>query len=161
MFGQDELLWKIWLFPFNLALTVGLWSIFHRFARGVEGLLLWLAVISPTVLPSLNLIIEVPGFALSVAATALFIRASDRRSAWGTVLAGLVCALAIQTKWTAMVTPAVFVAYALIRGRLDSVDPTTRTVKFSPVSPVRPIHPAPTPNKNGSELDSGPGKRAI
>ncbi len=117
LFGQNEVLWKLWLFPFNLALSVSAWAIFRRFARGFEQSLMWCSVLAPSLLPGLNLIIEVPCVSLGLAATALFFRACDRKSSRLAILSGIVCALAMQTKWTAFVVPGVFMLYALTHGK--------------------------------------------
>ena len=35
LFGEQPVLWKLWLLPFALAFTLSLESLFHRFARGL------------------------------------------------------------------------------------------------------------------------------
>src|SRR5262249_6883491 len=74
-----------------------------RFARGLEAPLLPMAVLSPTVLPGINLMLDVPAVALTVTAVALFLRATDRNSPSLAVAAGAVAALAMQTKYTGFV----------------------------------------------------------
>jgi hypothetical protein len=118
LFGHDPVLWKLWLLPFSLALTLGIWSLARRFARGFEGLTVWAVALSPVVLPGLKLIIEVPSVALGVATVALFARACDRRSVGVAVAAGLLCGLALQTKWTTFVIPAAMLWYAALYRRI-------------------------------------------
>src|SRR5262245_12104956 len=36
LFGVQPFLWKLWLFPFSLLLTYGLYGLFRYFARGLE-----------------------------------------------------------------------------------------------------------------------------
>jgi hypothetical protein len=118
LFGVRPLIWKLWLLPFSLLLVFALDALFRRFCRGLETPLLWLTVLSPAVLPSFSLMLDVPALALSLAAVALFLRASDRASAVGAALAGLVAGLALETKYTAFLTPAVILLYGFLFRRL-------------------------------------------
>lgn len=112
LFDHQPFLWKLGLFPFCLALADSLHTIFHRFARGLETPLLWMTMLSPAFLPSLNLMLDIPVLALSLVALKLFLRASDRGSPTLAALAGLVAGLAMLTKYTAFVVPAVVLIYA-------------------------------------------------
>src|SRR6202165_4541362 len=60
LFGERPFLWKLWLFPFAFLFAWTLYRLFRRFDRGLEGPLLWMTVLSPTFLPSLNLMLDVP-----------------------------------------------------------------------------------------------------
>jgi 4-amino-4-deoxy-L-arabinose transferase-like glycosyltransferase len=118
LFGERPFLWKLWLFPFSLALVLSLDRLLRRFAPGVVAPLLWLTVISPTYLPSLNLMLDVPAIALALVAIVVFLYAADRGSAAGALLAGLVAGLAIETKYTGVICLAVMLSYALLSQRL-------------------------------------------
>ena len=112
LFGDRPFLWKLWLFPFCLIFAYSLYALFHRFCRGLETPLVWMTVLSAVFLPSLNLMLDIPALALSLLALNVFFRATDRGSIALAALAGMVAGLAILTKYTALVAPAVLVLYA-------------------------------------------------
>jgi hypothetical protein len=112
LFGENPFLWKVWLLPISLLLVLALHALARRFARGLERPLVCLIVLSPSLLPGLNLMLDVPALALSLGALALLLRAVDRDSMSAALLAGLVAGLAMQTKYTALVTPAVLLLHA-------------------------------------------------
>jgi hypothetical protein len=112
LFGDQPLAWKLWLLPFSLLLVFSLHWLLRRFARGLELPLTCMAVLSPTLLPSFNLMLDVPALALGLTAVVLSIRSVDRRSWRGAVAAGLVAGLAMQTKYTAFLVPGVILLYA-------------------------------------------------
>jgi hypothetical protein len=114
LFGHRPFLWKLWLFPFSLVFAYSLHTLFRRFARGLETPLLWMTMLSPAFLPSLNLMLDIPVLALSLFALQLFFRASDRGSVALAALAGLVSGLSMLTKYTAFGVPAVVLLYAAI-----------------------------------------------
>lgn len=58
--GDDPFVWKLALLPWSLLLAFSLQALLRRFARGVERPFLVLLVLSPALLPSLNLMIDVP-----------------------------------------------------------------------------------------------------
>src|SRR5207249_2894070 len=113
LFGESPILWKLWFFPFSLLLVIALRSLFRRFARGLETPLVWMMVLAPSILPAFNLMLDVPALALSLAALALFFRAADRGSFSQATTAGVVAGVAMQTKYTAFLAPAVMVVYSL------------------------------------------------
>ena len=118
LFGDRPILWKLSLFPFALLLAVSLYHLLARFARGLEQPLLWLMVLSPAVLPSFNLMLDVPALALSLASLSLFISACHG-GRWGwAASAGLLAGLAMQTKQTSITTVAALLAYGLVFARL-------------------------------------------
>jgi hypothetical protein len=117
LFGERPVLWKLWLFPFVLLFVAALASLLRRFAPTVAAPLLILLTLSPVFLPSLNLMIDVPALALSLASLALFFRACDRDAAAPAVWAGAIAGLAMQTKYTAFLAPAVLLIYALTQRR--------------------------------------------
>jgi 4-amino-4-deoxy-L-arabinose transferase-like glycosyltransferase len=118
LFGEKPFLWKVWLLPISLLLVFSLHALARRCARGLEMPLLCLIVLSPSLLPGLNLMLDVPVLALSLCALTLFLRAADRDSARAALLAGLVAGLAMQTKYTALVMPALMLVYAGLYRRL-------------------------------------------
>jgi Family of unknown function (DUF6056) len=122
LFGDEPVLWKLGLFPFCWLLTAGLFALLKRFAAGWERPLLLLTVVSPTFLPGLNLMLDLPAAALMLAAVALFLRALERpASSWAIVmLAGALAALGMQTKYTGVTAPAVMLWYAILRRRIGA-----------------------------------------
>jgi hypothetical protein len=115
---DEPILWKLWLFPFCLCLTWSLHALARRFAGRLALPLTALTVLSPAFLPSLNLMLDVPAQALSLAALALFLDAADQSSLLRAALAGLVAGVAMQTKYTGFLAPAAMFLYALVHGRL-------------------------------------------
>ncbi|HEY7327514.1 MAG TPA: glycosyltransferase family 39 protein [Gemmataceae bacterium] len=119
MFGERPVAWKLWLFPLVLIFVASLAELLRRFGPSVAGPLLVLLVLSPVFLPSLNLMMDIPALALSTLALALFFRACDKESLIVAALAGLTAALAVQTKYTASLSPAVMLVYACLHRRLQ------------------------------------------
>lgn len=116
--GESVALLKLWLLPFVWLLAWALRSLLVRFARGVEDFALPLLMLSPAVLPTVNLMLDVPAVALAVAAVELFARAS-RHGSWSVALAaGVAAGMAMQTKYTAFVAPVVIAWYGLTHRRL-------------------------------------------
>ncbi len=118
LFGEEPIVWKLWLFPYCLLFVVALDALFRRFCRGLETPLLWMTVFSPTFLPSLNLMLDVPALSLALGGIALFFRASARDSFVLAILAGLLAGLGMETKYTAFMAPAVVLLYASLFCRL-------------------------------------------
>jgi hypothetical protein len=117
LFGEVPFLLKLWLFPFIYLLAWSLRSLLVIFARGVNPLVLPLLVLSPAVMPTVNLMLDVPALALGLGSIVAFIRGvNSSRPALG-VCAGILAAIAIQTKYTAFVAPAVIAWYGLTHPR--------------------------------------------
>jgi hypothetical protein len=116
--GERPWLWKLGLFPWSLLLVGSLYALLRRFCRGVEGVGTVLLVLSPLLLPSFNLMLDVPSLALGLAALCLFFRAADRDSFALAAWAGLLAGLAMQTKYTALLVPVAMLLYAATHGRL-------------------------------------------
>ncbi len=114
MFGDQPVLWKLWLFPFALIFVASLGALLRRFAPSVAMTLLVMLVLSPVLLPSLNLMMDIPAMALSLLALVLFFQACDQNSLSLAVFAGLIAGLAMQTKYTALLAPAIVLIYALL-----------------------------------------------
>lgn len=124
LFGDQPLAWKLWLLPLVLLFVHSLHSLLLRFARGLELPLTAMLVLSPVVLPALNLMLDIPALALGLFGFALFLRASDAAADGGgralglAAAAGLVLGLASQTKYTAALIPAVLFVHAALFRRL-------------------------------------------
>jgi len=118
LFGDRPVLWKLSLFPFALLLAASLYHLLALFARGLERPLLWLMILSPVVLPSFNLMLDVPALALSLASLSLFIGACQGDRWARAASAGLLAGLAMQTKQTSITTVAALLAYGLVFARL-------------------------------------------
>ena len=123
LFGEHILLLKLWLFPFVWIFARSLGGLLRRFARGSEGIALPLIVLSPAVLPMVNLMLDVPAAALALASLAVFtqrrtLRSADSASRLIAIVAGLLAGLAMQTKYTAMLVPAAIAWYGLTHRQL-------------------------------------------
>jgi acetyl esterase/lipase len=116
LLGEQPWLWKLSLLPFALLLTFALHALSRRFARGLEWPLTAMLMLSPTFLPSWNLMADLPALALSTAAVAVYWRAADRSSLGLAALAGLLAGLATLAKYTGFVAPAVFLLHAALYG---------------------------------------------
>src|SRR5262249_34031788 len=101
LFGLKVFLWKLWLLPFCLVFSFALERLFNPFAAGLEVPLLWMTVLSPAFFPSLNLMPDIPALSLALAGLVVFLKAIDRHSPTLAIGAGVLCALAMQTKYTA------------------------------------------------------------
>jgi hypothetical protein len=118
MTGEHPVAWKLALFPFALLLSLAMWQLLGRFAPRGRIPLLCLAILSPTILPAFNLMLDVPMLALALAGLALLIRAGDAGEG-GTrlaVIAGVVAGLALLTKYNAVLPFAAGLLYLLLSG---------------------------------------------
>lgn len=112
--GGEQVVWlKLWLFPFVWAMTASIDALLVRFARGVEGVMLPLIVLSPAVLPCVNLMLDIPAWGLGLAAVAVFVRGGRQRLVRRAVLCGVLAGLAMQTKYTMLTVPAVVLLYGV------------------------------------------------
>jgi hypothetical protein len=118
LFGEQPVLWKWWLFPFALLFVASLAALLRRFAPSTATPLLVLLVLSPVFLPSLNLMMDIPALALSLTALVVFFGACDRGSLARAVVAGVTAGLAMQTKYTGFLAPAVVLVYAWLHQRM-------------------------------------------
>jgi hypothetical protein len=114
LFGNNPILWKIWLTGFHAIFVGALYGVFRRFAAPLQLALTWLTVLSAGFLPGLNMMLDIPALGLGILALVLFVRAVDCDSSARAVLAGLVAGLAVETKYTALVMPAVMSVYAVL-----------------------------------------------
>ncbi len=74
-------------------------------------------VLSPAILPGLNLMLDLPALALSLAAVSLFLRAVSADSLVLATFSGFVCGLALETKYTALSTLGVMLAASAVSRR--------------------------------------------
>jgi hypothetical protein len=118
LFGAQPFLWKLWLLPFNLLFAAALFVLLKRWTPGLERWLLAMTLLSPTFLPGINLMLDVPAMALALCAVAVFLHACERGSVGLTAMAGIVAGLGMQTKYTAFLAPAVMLAYGVLFHRL-------------------------------------------
>jgi hypothetical protein len=126
LFGERPFCWKLWLFPFSLLFAISLYALFRRFAPGFEFPLTVFTLFSPTFLPSLNLMLDVPALALGLAALNVFWKACDTNSLGRALLAGLLSGLAMQTKYTGILAPPVMLLYSLTFSLADFRSPLPR-----------------------------------
>jgi len=120
LFGDRPLAWKLWMFPPALLLVVSLAGLVRRLVPGDGRPWLALLVLSPAVLPALNLMLDLPAFALVLAALLGTLRACDRKDSLGpAVAAGLLAGLALQTKYNAVLPLLAALVYAGMAGRRD------------------------------------------
>jgi hypothetical protein len=117
LFGDEPPSWKLALLPFALALTAALRSLLARFAPELAAPLLWMAVLSPSIFPFLNLMLDVPALALALSALAVFLRACERGSGGAALAAGALAGLAMQTKYTGVTALAALLVAGLLRSR--------------------------------------------
>ena len=117
LFGDQLILWKLWLFPLALLFVMSLDALLRRFAPGMELPLVWLTALSPAFLPSWNLMLDLPALAISLFGLTLFMRACEKQSWRVATAAGLTLGLAMQTKYSAFVAPSVALLYAVLFGR--------------------------------------------
>jgi hypothetical protein len=114
LFGDDPLLWKLWLLPFALLFAWAFLALARRFAPGLAWPLLLATAFGPALLPSLNLMQDVPALALGLAALALYLRAADAGSAPGAIAAGVLAGVAVQTKYTALALVGAIAVHAVL-----------------------------------------------
>lgn len=120
-FGEQPMLWKLWLWPFTFLFVFSLYLLLRRVARGMETPLLWMTVLAPAILPGLNLMPDIPELAFALAALVVFLHAVEvqGKSAWAWAgLAGLLAGLAMQSKYTGFLAPAILGLAALCFRRL-------------------------------------------
>jgi len=116
--GDRPALVKLWLFPFALLLVGSFYVLCRRWAPGVERPLTAMTALSPLVLPSLNVMVDVPAQALAFGALALLVHACERGSLARAGAAGVLAGVAMQTKYSVMLGPGVLLLYGVTAGRL-------------------------------------------
>lgn len=116
LFGEHLPVLKLWLFPIPLILCYAVRSLARRFAPGHADVAVPAIALSPFVLPLFGVMLDVPALALGLAALAVFIRNENR----GWLAAGLIAGVAMQTKYTAFLSPAVIFWYGLLHRRVGA-----------------------------------------
>ncbi|MGA3115247.1 MAG: hypothetical protein ABSF90_12550 [Syntrophobacteraceae bacterium] len=116
-FGDQPVLLKLWLLPFALTLAWAVDFLAARLAPSLRVPLIWLCVISPITLPGFNFMLDVPALALGLTALAIAMRSMEQDSWVLALLAGLVAALAIQTKYTGITSCVAILVWHVLRGR--------------------------------------------
>jgi Dolichyl-phosphate-mannose-protein mannosyltransferase len=117
LFGNSAVLWKLWLWPWVAAFVFSVHRLLKRFAGGMEMPLTWMTVLSPAFLPAVNLMTDVPAMGLGLCALCLGISAIEYGSILRAVVAGIAAGVAMETKYTAAIFPAVIFVYALLHRR--------------------------------------------
>jgi 4-amino-4-deoxy-L-arabinose transferase-like glycosyltransferase len=137
LFGDSPLICKLALFPIVWLFTASLFALCDRIARRRRIPLIVLTALSPLFLTSLNLMLDVPAMAFGLAAVALFLRAVDRGSILTAAAAGVMAALAAETKYTGMTAvPTMFLAGAIYAWRLRSWKPLALALAASTIAAV-------------------------
>ena len=120
LFGASAVAWKLAMLPWAWLFVASFAMLAQRFAgAAVAGWLTAFLVCSPVFLPALNLMLDVPALGLGLAALVLFLRACDRESMSAALAAGVVAGLAIQTKYTACLVPAVMLVSGVVHRRVQ------------------------------------------
>jgi len=115
--GDRPVYLKLWLAPFALILAGAMAVLATRLAPTLRVPLLWLGLISPTIVPGFNFMLDVPVLALGLTALAVAVRSVELDSWLLALLAGLLAGLAIQTKYTGLVSCVTVLVYCVLRGR--------------------------------------------
>jgi hypothetical protein len=117
LWGHHPVLWKLWLFPICLILVSSVVALARRFATGLEWPLAWMVILSPTILPGVNLMLDVPALAFNLLALVVLIRAVERDSLAWAALAGIVVGLSLETKYTGFLGVGALCLYSVVAGR--------------------------------------------
>jgi 4-amino-4-deoxy-L-arabinose transferase-like glycosyltransferase len=136
LFGEQPALLKLWLYPFLFLFAWSARELLRGFARGSQDGMLPPIVLSPAILPTVNLMLDIPALALGLAAIVLFIRSTERSSWHLAVASGLVTGLAMQTKYTALLIPPAIGWFGITHWRasglkLSAIAVATALVVFS------------------------------
>lgn len=121
LLGDETGRLKCFLFPFAWLLTSSLDDILRRTTPRVAGPTLAALVLSPSILPAFNFMLDVPAWALSCTAIRLFLsagRCGGLAAVRLAALSGLAAGLATQTKYTGLLTLAVILPTAIAARRL-------------------------------------------
>ncbi|MGH7789345.1 MAG: hypothetical protein ACRERC_20915 [Candidatus Binatia bacterium] len=113
LFGDRPVVVKLWLFPLAVLFVGSFHALCRRWAPGVERPLTAMTALSPLVLPSLNLMLDVPAQALALAALLLLVQACERGSLLRALAAGAVAGVSMQTKYAVLLGPGVLLLYGL------------------------------------------------
>jgi hypothetical protein len=120
LFGHRVMLWKLAFLPFHLGLCLSLHALLRRWSASVALPITWVLMLSPGLLPAANLMLDLPALTLGSGALAIFLHADDRRSVPIAILAGVMAGLAMQTKYTTLTLPVVFLAWGMTHRSLGN-----------------------------------------
>ncbi len=117
LLGDDPILIKCWLFPFVLLFARSVDFLAARSAPSLRTPVFWLALFSPTIVPGINLMLDLPAAALGSAAASCALRSLDNGSRGWVFAAGAFAGLAVQTKYNGAMAGAAIVMGYILRGR--------------------------------------------
>jgi len=118
LFPDQPATWKLSLIVFALLFVFGLHSIARRLVGRYAVPVVAIISLSPAILPSLNLMVDVPVQGLVVAAVAMQVSAVKRERLWYAVAAGLLGGLATQTKYTGLIAPSAVLLIGCLYGQV-------------------------------------------
>ncbi len=118
LFGDHPFACKLLLLPWALLLVYAVYSLARRFAAGLEWPVTILTILSPSLWPSLNFMLDIPALGLALMAVELFFRACDESSFFKAACAGLLVGVGFETKYTVCVALAAIVLASIVRRRL-------------------------------------------
>lgn len=116
LFGDNPVAWKAWFLPLQWLFCYSVLVLLRRVVRRHAGALTVAVGLGATVLPGLNMMLEVPMLAWAFASLAVLLRAFDRRSLAVAAAAGVLLGLALQTKYSAMGFFGPWLLFGLVRG---------------------------------------------
>ena len=115
-FGDSPVAWKAWFLPVQWLFCHSLLRLLVLFVGRHARALLVAIALGPSVLPGVNLMLEVPMLAPALTSLVVLLRAIDRRHLGIAAFAGLLLGLALQTKYSAMGFLAPWGLFAAVRG---------------------------------------------
>ncbi len=118
VFGNDPILIKLSILPFILVFVFAVNLLSKRFSPSIAFPVTVFIAVSPAILPGWNIMLDLPSIAFGLMTIELFIRAVSRDSWKYVIAAGMVAALAVMTKYTALVIPGVMLLYGILNRRL-------------------------------------------
>lgn len=118
LFGDRPVLVKLWLFPVAWLFVASFHALCRRWAPGLERPLTAMTALSPLVLPSLNLMLDVPAQALALGGLLLLVQACERGSLMRAIAAGVVAGVSMQTKYSVLLGPGVLLLYGTLVRRM-------------------------------------------
>lgn len=111
--GDEPFVLKLALLPFAMLLTFAVYQLCRRIAPEIALPVTSFIVISPTLFPGWNMMLDLPSTALGLAAVVAALSAIDREDIKLAAIAALLAGAAALTKFTALVYPGVIALYSL------------------------------------------------
>src|SRR5205085_7707234 len=112
LLGDNPANWKLLLLPWFALFATVVRVLTERVARPLESEVFWLIVLSPAVLPGINFMLDFPALTLSLVALGVLLSALELGSIGLAIRSGVWAGLAMQTKYTALLCPAVLLLAA-------------------------------------------------